>query len=215
MTRGENDFAHVRFSLRKEMSGEIFVKGRRHWVPEDGSHGCFITERGGSGAGVWKHLSDGQETSPIRSPTLITRILGAGIFIACDFFSLSVLHGSPFAFYRLPLILYFLSPTSPFSSPSTSTYADGTELSHSASISHDRPDGRRPKEKKISSVLPAGTDRVYIWSKVPFSSCSFISLFFVFKSYDNIFVFVLVRCRNDDSIRPSLCFFLRLSWHSG
>ena len=86
MTRGENDFAHVRFSLRKEMSGEIFVKGRRHWVPEDGSHGCFITERGGSGAGVWKHLSDGQETSPIRSPTLITRILGAGIFIACDFF---------------------------------------------------------------------------------------------------------------------------------
>ena len=52
MTRGENDFAHVRFSLRKEMSREIFVKGRRHWVPEDGSHGCFITERGGSGAGA-------------------------------------------------------------------------------------------------------------------------------------------------------------------
>ena len=108
MTRGENDFAHVRFSLRKEMSGEIFVKGRRHWVPEDGSHGCFITERGGSGAGVWKHLSDGQETSP----TLITRFLWAGIFIACDFF-FSVLHGSPLAFSRLPLILYFLSPTPP------------------------------------------------------------------------------------------------------
>ena len=202
MTRGENDFAHVRFSLRKEMSGEIFVKGRRHWVPEDGSHGCFITERGGSGAGVWKHLSDGQETSP----TLITRFLWAGIFIACDLF-FSVLHGSPLAFSRLPLILYFLSPTSPFSSPSTSTYADGTELSHSASISHDRPDGRRPKEKKISSVLPAGTDRVYIWSKVLSSSCPFIYLFLFFNSYSNVFVFVLVRCRNDDSIFESLLFF--------
>ena len=130
------------------------------------------------------------------------------------FFSLSVLHGSPFAFSRLPLILYFLSPTSPFSSPSTSTYADGTELSHSASISHDRPDGRRPKEKKISSVLPAGTDRVYIWSKVLSSSCPFIYLFLFFNSYSNVFVFVLVRCRNDDSIFESLL-FLRLSWHSG
>ena len=137
----------------------------------------------------------------------------------------SLLHVIFFSQYCMGVLLLFpVSPlyslfsvphsTSPFSSPSTSTYADGTELSHSASISHDRPDGRRPKEKKISSVLPAGTDRVYIWSKVLSSSCSFIYLFLFFNSYSNVFVFVLVRCRNDDSIFESLL-FLRLSWHSG
>lgn len=60
-------------------------EGRRHFwglVPEDSSHGCSITEQAGrKWCRFWKkrtHISDGQETSSIRSPTLITRSLSLG-----------------------------------------------------------------------------------------------------------------------------------------
>ena len=103
MTRGENDFAHVRFSLRKEMSGEIFVKGRRHWVPEDGSHGCFITERGGSGAGATFRMVKKRVRHLLRvswGPESLLHVI----------FFFSVLHGSPLAFSRLPLIFFIFCP---------------------------------------------------------------------------------------------------------
>ena len=75
------------FFLRRNKEGRKTFWGL---VPEGSSHGCSITERASRAEvvrGLKKHLSDGQETSSIRSPTLITRSLSFGgpLFIACDF----------------------------------------------------------------------------------------------------------------------------------
>lgn len=58
---------------------------------------------------VWKHLLDGQETSPIRRPTLITRVSwGPPVFIACDFFVFHCYMGV-LSLFSLSLFPFFLS----------------------------------------------------------------------------------------------------------
>lgn len=142
---------HSPISWEKRETQKLKNEGKKtSLVPEDSSHGCSITERGGSGAGVWKHLSDGQETSFIRRAQTLISSRGYHLFIACDFFLLffqccmgvEVLSIFSFSFL-LPLSLfrYFRRLL---------RYSDATtEISHTASISHDRPPVEETKKEYI------------------------------------------------------------------
>lgn len=119
-------------------------------VPEGSSHGCSITERANRAEvvpGLKNTFLMVKKRASSAAPTLITCSLSfwVPLFIACDFFF---------------VVLPFFSSSSSLSS----TYADGTEISHTRVHFSRSSWCWKTKQRKISSVLPAVTDRVYICS---------------------------------------------------
>lgn len=82
-------------------------KGRRHWVPEDGSHGCSLTELGGSGTdGLETPFGWSRNESHPQADTYYARILGAtGLY--CMWFFCSTAAWESSRFFPSPSFLFF------------------------------------------------------------------------------------------------------------
>jgi hypothetical protein len=191
-------FTCRRFPMRKKSrrnGREILFERRRNkegrktfWglVPEGSSHGCFHNwaraSKGGSGTGSEKTpFLMVKKRAPSAAPTLITRVayLSWGLSLYCMWFF---------------VVLSFSSSSS--SSPRMRMERKFLTLE---SISHDRLPSRKTKQRKISSVLPAVTDRVYICSRL-LSRALLFCLFFVNSYYG-------LACRlflDADALSPSI-----------